>query len=562
MTLLKRLLPLLLFALTPLLSFAAEDGTPVPDRRLFTGKETDGAVYFVPQFTEFKEVSENDLLFLRRVIKRAEKEKVKAIIFELDTPGGRVDVALRYLSVFAKSEVPIIAYLNPQGISAGMIIALAADRVAINEQGVIGDAMPLQMDAGGVRPVVAPPEEKEEKKAAPEAAGEQAAGEEGKDAGETGEKPAENTEKPAGKPTKKSKDKSKEEENLSPLMEEIKKLVESRREKDAPAGEESKRLTDQKFLTVFFKILQVLAEKNDRPVKVIRATADPYVKLTKEEDGIDHDGRGPLTMSAKEAKELGVVDYVVRGRNDILAGIGLPDARIEVIEPSGLDQIFHFLAYPGVALLLIAVGIVGIFVEVNTPGFGVPGTLGVAAIVLYFLGQMGVGGFEWGPIVAFFVGIVLLALEIFVIPGFGVVGLLGIVCILGSLVAAMGFDEFETAIQVVGGGILIAALLITVLVIYVLPKSTLFKRFALNTAVGNDPGAEAVAADSQVGRIGTALTALRPAGVIVIDDKRFDATTEGGFIEPGTRVEIVGARNFQLVAKPADKPVPETEKPA
>lgn len=538
-----------------------------PDRRLFTGEDRGGKVYFVPQFTEFKEVSEQDLLFLRKVIRRAEEDRARAIIFELDTPGGGVDVALRYLSVFAKSEVPIVAYLNPQGISAGMIIALAADRIAISHHGVIGDAMPLQMGLDGVRPVVAPPEKEEEKKPADEPAEKPAATENAAPAAEPApekstaagkaapaappvEKPAEAPAAPTDRtPEKKAPDRP---EPWAPLVEEIRKLVEKQAE-ETPETDELKRLADQKFLTVFFKILQVLAEKNDRPVKVIRATADPYVKLTKAQDGIDHAGRSPLTLSAKEAKELGVVDYVVRNRADILEAIGLPDAELEIIEPDGLEQIFHFLAHPGLAMLLIAVGIIGIFVEAHTPGFGVPGTLGIAAIVLYFLGQVGSGGSDWGPMVVFFVGIVLLALEIFLIPGFGVVGLLGGICIIGSLVAAVGFDDLETATQVVGGGLLVAILGIALLVIYVLPNSTIFRRVSLTESIGQDPGAEAAAADSQLGKTGVALTALRPAGVIVLGEKRFDATTEGGFIEAGTPVEVVGKKNFQLVAQAVKK---------
>jgi membrane-bound serine protease (ClpP class) len=560
----RKLMFLLLLPLLFVSAVRAAEPAAKPDRRLFTGENRGGKVYFVPQFTEFKEVSEQDLLFLRKVIKRAEEDNAKAIIFELDTPGGRVDVALRYLSVFAKSEVPIVAYLNPQGISAGMIIALAADRIAISHHGVIGDAMPLQMGLDGARPVVAPPEKEEETPPTVEPAEKPATAEKAAPTAEPApEKPAasektapaaEPAEKPAAPPADQTKEKKNPDrpEPWAPLVEEIKKLVEKQSE-DTPETDELKRLADQKFLTVFFKILQVLAEKNDRPVKVIRATADPYVKLTKAQDGIDHAGRSPLTLSAKEAKELGVVDYVVRNRADILEAIGLPDAELKIIEPDGLEQIFHFLSHPGLAMLLIAVGIIGIFVEAHTPGFGVPGTLGIAAIVLYFLGQVGSGGSDWGPMVVFFVGIVLLALEIFLIPGFGVVGLLGGICIIGSLVAAVGFDDLETATQVVGGGLLVAILGIALLVIYVLPNSTIFRRVSLAESIGQDPGAEATAADAQLGKIGVALTALRPAGVIVIGDKRFDATTEGGFIEAGTPIEVVGKKNFQLVAQALKK---------
>ena len=336
-----------------------------------------------------------------------------------------------------------------------------------------------------------------------------------------------------------------------PLLEEIRRLRQDGSHQ--PLTNEEKRLADQKFLTVFFKVLQVLAEKNDRPVKVIRATADPYTVLTVKDDGIRHDGRAPLTLSATEAQKLGVVDYVVRGRNDILAEIGLPNARIEEIRPSPTDQIFSFLAHPMVAGVLIMLGLVGLFVEVKTPGFGVPGILGICAVVLYFIGQIAVGASEWGPMVIFFIGVVLLALEIFLIPGFGLVGVLGGICVLGSMVAAFGFDNLETAVQVVGGGLVAALLIITVLVMYVLPKTALFRRFALAEAVGRDSGQEAAQAEAlaeqEAGALGKAISPLRPSGTVELSGKRFDAVTEGDFIDAGCEVQVVGKRNFQLIVR-------------
>lgn len=494
------------------------------DRRLFTSEgETVGTVYYVPQFTEFKEVSANDLLFLRKVLERARRKGVRAVIFELDTPGGRIDVALRYLSVFAKSEVPVIAHLNPQGISAGMIIALAADRIAMDRAGIIGDAMPIEATPWMQRPITAPPA-----KSSPETDG-------GQDTARTGKKP-ERQSGHDGNP-------------LEPLLRELDRA----RGADRQLTSEDKRLTDQKFLTVFFKILQVLAEKNSRPVNVIRATADPYIALTDGKDGIDHQAGSPLTLSAKEAHQLGVVDYLVSSRKEILKEIGLRNARIEEIRPDATEQIFYFLAHPAVAGVLIMLGLVGLFIEIKTPGFGVPGILGICMIVLYFIGQIAVGASEWGPMVLFFIGTVLVAVEIFLIPGFGLVGILGGGCILGSMVAAFGFDNFETAVAVVGCGLAAALLVIAVLAIYVLPKTALFHRFALTEDIGRDNGLEADQVETLtghgIGSRGVTVSPLRPAGIVILDGNRFDATTEGGFIDAGCEVEVVGKRNFQLIVR-------------
>ena len=97
-------------------------------------------VYFLPQFSEFTAISESELSFFRKTIDRAAENKVKAVILEMDTPGGSVETAFKYLSLMEKSPVPIVVYLNPNGISAGMIIALGADRIVISPNGLMTGA--------------------------------------------------------------------------------------------------------------------------------------------------------------------------------------------------------------------------------------------------------------------------------------------------------------------------------------------------------------------------------------------------------------------------------------
>lgn len=500
---------------------------------LFPAGDGDGeVVYLVPQFSEFKEVSEQDMFFLKKVLKEAEEKKVKAVIFELDTPGGRVDVALRYISIFAKSRVPVIAYVNPQGISAGMIIALGADRIAINPLGVIGDAMPLELSGGKVRPIAVEPEKVPLEKA-PEG---------------TAEK-VEDKEK-----DKKDPEKAAESTVLEKLVEELKKSKEEPVKSPGSDERKNQNLADQKFLTVFFKVLQVLAEKNDRPVKVIRATSDPYVVLTKEADGIEHASGSPLTLSAKEAKELKVVDYIAANPQEILNQLGIPKAKLEIVKKSPAEQIVAFLAQPVLAGILIMLGLVGLFVEIKTPGFGVSGVLGILCLVLFFLGHVASGASEWGPMVIFFVGVLLLLMEIFVIPGFGLVGVLGFGCMVWSFFAAFGFGNFDTAVRVVGLSLLGTIAVLVLLVMYVLPKTSIFKRFALQSSISTKDGFNIENGSEEAdfpekGRHGVALSALRPAGTVEIDGSRFDAITSGEFITPGSAVKVTGRQGFQLKVK-------------
>ena len=479
-------------------------------------------VYYIPQFSEFESISEGEMRFFRKTLERAAENRARAVILELDTPGGSVETAFKYLSIMEKSSVPIIVYLNPNGISAGMIIALGADRAAISANGLIGDAMPLQMGLGGAKPVTDPGKKAPEKAA-----------------------PAKKN--PAVKPLP-APEPATEPAPVPPMLQDILEEIRNIR-KDGPGrtNPEDEALVKQKFLTVFFKMLQVLAEKNHRPVNVVRAMADPYVELDKVKDGFEHKKRSPLTLSASEAKALGVVDYVAKNRSDLLQQLGLQDAEVVEVKRTATEQLGAFLATPAIAGLLLVIGLLGIFVEIKTPGFGVPGVLGISALTLFFLGHIASGASDWGPMVVFFVGLVLIALEIFVIPGFGLVGIMGLLCVLVSFFWAFGFENIQTALRVITFSLTVAITLMILLAIYVLPKTPLFRKVSLETSLHTGDGK--APAESVTGQSGIALTPLRPSGVVKIGEKRFDAMSEGDFIEINTPVEVVSDNGFQLVVR-------------
>ncbi len=492
----------------------------------------DNIVYYVPQFTNFSEISTQEMHFLKKTLREAEKNNVKAVIFEIDTPGGSVKTAYEYASVLAKAKVPVIAYVNPHGISAGMIIALAADRIAIDPAGIIGDAMPIQLTAGGITPII----DREKKHERENLDKEEAVKEE--------------TEKTAEKKDEvKDKKKSKNNGIIDKLQKEVKRLKDKFKKKKYKSTE--KDLANQKFLTVFFKMLDAYAEKNGRPRRVVRAMADPYQKLTLKRDGIEHSKISPLTLSAKEARKLNIVDYICDSREEVLQKLGLGNCRMEVIKKTGIEQLVSFLTYPAVAGILIALGLIGIYVEIKTPGFGVPGILGVSALTLFFLGHMGSGASEWGPIVIFFVGMVLLALEIFVIPGFGIVGLLGITCIVISFFAAFGFDNFAMASRTIAYSLLGALMVIIFLTVYVLPKSSLFKWMRLDTAQHHEEGymAHKEVSAELVHQFGIAYTTLRPVGTALINGRRYEVTTRGDYIEKGEEIEVMEATPMKITVK-------------
>jgi membrane-bound serine protease (ClpP class) len=503
-------------------------------KTLFVEEPAEGTVYFVPQFSEFKEISTQDMLFLKKILKKAEKNKVKAVIFEMDTPGGRIDVALEYVSLLLKSKVPTVAYLNPQGISAGMIIALAADRIAINPNGVIGDAMPIQLRPDGIKPVTDKTNRDKQ---------------DGKDSKKTTEKDKTDKDKAD------DKYKKKDEEPYTPMAEkilkEIKKLNNPGKSKEEDRETDDSRLADQKFLTVFFKVLEVLAQKNDRPEKVVRAMADPYQRLTLKEDGIEHQKISPLTLSAAEAQKLKVVDFTCSGKEELLRQLKLSNCKVETILKSPTEQIISFLSHPAISSLLLILGIIGLYVEIQHPHFGVSGALGLTALTLFFLGHVASGASDWGPMVICFVGILLLLIEIFLIPGFGIIGILGISCVMISFFAAFGMENIESAISVISVSMLVSATLIILLTIYILPKSTMFKKIMLTAQNTKTDGFSShVKHDVELlHKRGVAYSTLRPAGSVMVEGKRYDVVADGDFIQQGEEIEVTQVDGLKITVK-------------
>ena len=214
------------------------------------------------------------------------------------------------------------------------------------------------------------------------------------------------------------------------------------------------------------------------------------------------------------------------------------------------------------APILMMLGFLGIYIEIKTPGFGLPGILGAACLALFFWGHhiAGLAGME--DLLIFIIGIALILVEIFLIPGFGFTGIFGLALVLVSLVGAMVrivpggswlpvWDDlqipiFKTGVALVGTGA--AALLLGKF----LPQSRLFGRITLsaaNTAAGGYTAAPDTT--SWIGKTGTTLTQLHPAGTARIDGERLDVVTSGEFIDTGAAVKIIEAHGNRIVVQKA-----------
>jgi membrane-bound serine protease (ClpP class) len=255
-----------------------------------------------------------------------------------------------------------------------------------------------------------------------------------------------------------------------------------------------------------------------------------------------------LTLTAPEAVKNNVADFTALSIEDAVRQAGFSNLRLEKYILSPAEQIGVTLTNPFVAGILLAIGIVGILIELFHPGLAAPGIIGALALVAYFMGGLLTGSGSTVAFILFIAGILLIMAELLIVPGATVVGLLG----LGSIVASI-YLQFGQNFAVVSGTATIVAGVCIGLALWKLPSSTILNRsIFLNTTLATT-GAPAImpnqVASKLEGRFGTAVSDLRPSGVASIEGERMDVVADGEFIKAGTMLEVTRVEGRRIVVK-------------
>ncbi len=222
---------------------------------------------------------------------------------------------------------------------------------------------------------------------------------------------------------------------------------------------------------------------------------------------------------------------------------------------------FSFLSHPIVSSLLLMGMLIGFYLEINTPGFGVFGGIALGCLSLILLNSLAIQAINWLEIIILLSGIVLIIIELFVIPGFGFIGILGIALTIAGLFALMvpniqdiTFNPEKVTLTAISAlhrlawlvaSILIAALIIFLLWKYLFPRFGFFHHIVLK---GEQEGYVAGVPKEMlpdVGDTGVASTSLKPAGKALLNEKTYDVSSERQFIEKGEKImvtKIVGNR--------------------
>lgn len=271
------------------------------------------------------------------------------------------------------------------------------------------------------------------------------------------------------------------------------------------------------------------------------------------------DADSALRLTADRAVELGIASHTVDNADELNTLYGL-EGFIRTAEPNWALELVEALASPGLAVLLIVIGFVGVYIELHSPGVGIGAFVAAIAFLLFFWSKFLYGTAEWLEVLLFLGGVFCVLMEVLVLPGFGIFGLGGGAMILASLILASQtfvlprtesqMIELRHSLTIVAAASLIVVASSIALRRY-LPSTPVFR----NLLLAPTPEQELVELDSResladfshlIGQQGIATTNLMPAGKADFDGQLVDVIADGLPIDRGTPIVVVKARGSRV----------------
>ncbi len=494
------------------------------------------------------EINPSMAVVVERAVEEARALQATAIVFRIDTPGGRVDSAIEITTSIQSASCKTIAYIEGMGaISAGAIISYACDEI------ITTPAAPM----GAAQPVIP--------------------------GGPTGMIPA-------------------EEKSVSFVRAKIKALADSRGHNrdiaEAMVDDDIElrgRLNEDGRYSVYSVDSAIPMEpdpvpaSDSAPVNPLEKLLDPTNLLPGlpetpkptpaapaatpevvhevgtvvfDDDSVLLLARGKLlTLTPEECLKYGVIETTVTSVDDALAFYDIDDREYVMIVPTWAEKVYEFLTSPTIAGLLLMLGMGGLYFEVKTPGFGLPGIIGLTSLVLLFGANYVLGLTDIIDVVLIISGIILIAIEMFVIPGFGVAGVAGILCLMTGFYLSFvnfTFPEYSWHFQQLwdlGYTLVVAMASFSALVFFswrLLPKTPFYNMLVMSgtqdTVDGYTVQTDEVS-EAYTGLRGTASSMLRPTGRGRFGNRNVQVVTHGDFMEAGTPIVIVEAEGNRYVVE-------------
>ena len=409
--------------------------------------------------------------FIQRMIDKAESENATAIIFDINTFGGRVDAATQIKDAILGSDITTIAFINRRAISAGALISLSCEKIYMTGGGLIGAATAVDM---------------------------------------SGKKGSE-------------------------------KVISFMREEMAST-----------------------AEKRGRNKEIARGMVDEelnFSHLVINGDSIsvnDIEGRKDgklISLTTEQAIKYGISDGTAESIEALMDTLSYGSLEVKESSENWSESIVRFLTNPVVASLLTTFGFLGILFELQSPGWGIPGFVGLTCLILSlsvsYIAQLA----TMSDMIFILTGLSLILLEMLVIPGFGIVGIGGIGFMLYGLYLLL-LPEVPVGEEILGQAMdgfligLVGAIIGIVLLGKLMIRSKFWEQLTAPTSQKKDQGfSNTQGWEDLQGQLAITDTDLHPSGWINIDDQRIFVLSEGGFIEKGKKVTILSVDGNRVLVR-------------
>ncbi|HID22091.1 MAG TPA: peptidase, partial [Planctomycetaceae bacterium] len=448
-------------------------------------------------------------------LRRAAAAGVDLIIFEIDSPGGFLGSSTNLAFEIAdleKRRIRTVAYIPKLALSGAAIIALGCDEIYMHPDAQIGDAGPIEMREGG------------QFEHAPEKV-------------------------------------------LSHLRQTLRALAD--RKGRPPALLEA--MADKDLL-----VYQVTHAKTGRTwylsEEEIHASAGEWIKgpLVPESRADNL-----LTLDGRRAHQLGLSQPPISDKSELKQRLGIPErVRLIAVGRTWVDTLIFVLNSRPAMFLLFVVGAACVYLELHSMT-GFFGIMAALCFSLFFWSRFLGGTAGWLEVVLFVLGLILILLEIFVIPGFGVFGISGGLAVLAALIlasqtfviphTAAQLEEMTWTLGTLSAAVVCVIAMAVVLSKY-LPQMPILNRMILappGAVEDSDPDAPRLRPDltvvsawpeaqdkrTLVGQRGVAISPLRPAGKAQFGDQFVDVISEGPFVEPGSRIEVIEVSGNRVLVR-------------
>ena len=413
--------------------------------------------------------------FIQRTLEDAESNEATAVIFDINTFGGRVDAATQIKDAILGADILTIAFINRRAISAGALISLSCEKIYMTGGGLIGAATAVDM---------------------------------------TGKKGSEKV--------------------ISFMREEMASTAEKRgRSKEIARGMVDEELT--------FTHLVIGGDS----IKV---------------DDIEGRKDGKLiSLTTEQALKYKIADGTAENMEALLDSLGYSSVQTIETTENWSEAIVRFLTNPVVASLLTTFGFLGILFELQSPGWGVPGFVGLACLILSLSASYIAQLATMSDMLFVLTGLALILLEVLVIPGFGIAGLGGIGLMIYGLYLLL-LPDIPVGEEVLGQAMdgfligIVGAIIGLVLLAKLMIKTKFWEQLtAPDTQKKEDGYSNTLGWESLQGETGIADTDLHPSGWVRVKDQRIFVVSEGEFIEEGKEIKILSVDGNRVLVRELTK---------